>query len=131
MKERITLYEQIRDKCVYFNGVMNTECDNGIKYDSVRSDGLPCIRNRKYTGGACSQCQFPTDEQTSAIVDDINKEGAIMIHARILIEEHIKKTGHESGIIECPECSGELRYSRASENKHIWAKCKCGLGWME
>jgi len=110
---------------------MNKECDNGIKYDSVRDEGLPCIRNRTFTGGVCPQCQFPTNEQVSAIVDDINKEGAIMVHARVLIVNHIGATGLQSGHVECPSCGGELGYSRASGNGHIWAKCKCGLGWME
>ena len=128
----LTLAEQIQDKCVAFNGVMNKECDNGIKYDSVRDEGLPCIKNRTFTGGVCPQCQFPTDEQVSAIVDDINKEGAIMVHARELIVKYIEETGEEQGRIKCPACEdGTLGYSRVSINGHIWAKCKCGLGWME
>ncbi len=37
------------------------------------------------------------------------------------------------GKIECPKCKGELNYSRAKSNGHVWGKCKTEncLSWMQ
>lgn len=37
------------------------------------------------------------------------------------------------GTIECPKCNGQLNYTRASSNGHVWGKCKTDncLSWMQ
>jgi len=37
------------------------------------------------------------------------------------------------GKIVCPKCGGELHYTRAKVNGHVWGKCKTEgcLSWMQ
>jgi hypothetical protein len=45
----------------------------------------------------------------------------------------IKDKKEDKGKIECPKCKGDLIYSRASSNGHVWGKCKTDncLSWMQ
>jgi hypothetical protein len=127
-----SLKQQIADKCLYFNGLMNKSCEKGIQYDSVKEPDerqfkIPCIK----TGGFCDVCKFPSEKIVNEIVIGIMEEGKKTMMGYSLIQKYIKKTGQVSGKIECPSCKGELHYNQSSINGHIWAKCKCGLGWME
>jgi ssDNA-binding Zn-finger/Zn-ribbon topoisomerase 1 len=36
----------------------------------------------------------------------------------------IQKLKENQGIIKCPVCKGDLHYSRAKVNGHIWGSCK-------
>jgi len=47
--------------------------------------------------------------------------------------EAIVATGLERGSVECPACKGNLQFTKASYNGHIWAKCETDscLGWIE
>jgi hypothetical protein len=53
------------------------------------------------------------------------------VNAYIKVKEHFKKTGDNPGRLPC-ECGGELRYTVAMSNGHIWTKCnKCGIYFNE
>ena len=131
-----TLREQISDKCKYFNGIMNTSCEAGINYKdvelpNVKPKKFPCIKNSPFRGGTCDKVEFPSVDEVDKQVLEIIDEGKKSMTAYKLVKNHIDKTGERQGFINCPECGGKLNYTSKSMNNHIWAKCKCGLGWME
>jgi len=45
----------------------------------------------------------------------------------------IAKQEGNRGKIECPKCEGDLHWSRASLNGHVWGKCKTEncLSWVQ
>ena len=45
----------------------------------------------------------------------------------------IKEKKEDRGKITCPCCGGDLHYTRASSNRHVWGKCKTEgcLQWMQ
>lgn len=131
-----TLKEQIENKCKYFTGMLNKECAVGVKYADVKDKstkpyGLPCLKDGGLTGGTCAKACWKTPEEVEAEVKEIEEAGNMQIKAYAAVKSHIKKTGEKQGKIKCTSCGGDLNYTAASSNGHIWAKCKCGLGWME
>jgi hypothetical protein len=73
-----TLQEQIADWCIHFNGIQNTACKIGIPYDGVTDNHkrkVPCIKNHG-CAEFCPSAQFPTEEEVTAKVAEINKEVA-------------------------------------------------------
>lgn len=131
-----SINKQIADKCIHFTGLMNKQCNAGIMYEIVKLPNqrpykIPCLKNNLMSGGVCNSMQFPDKEEVNKQVQGIKEMGLKMMSAYKLVKEHIEKTGKKYGKIECPDCGGNLHYTSASCNGHIWAKCKCGLGWME
>lgn len=67
-----------------------------------------------------------TDEKDDIIMN-------VLIAREAIIDRHGKARG-VSGTIKCPVCGeGDLSYSIAHSNGHIWAKCstKDCVAWME
>lgn len=129
----LPLEEQIARKCIHFNGIMNDECNAGIKYKDVRvddSDGpykFPCLKQ----GGECSCAKFRTDEEVKAKVSEIENSGFKVAIAISKIKDHIERTKKQSGKIQC-QCGGDLHYTVAQINGHVWAKCNsCGMTFNE
>lgn len=127
-----TLKEQIQNRCIHFTGIFtNATCKAGVNYADVRTDDrpikLPCLKQ----GGECLKSQFPTEEQAKAEAEEIEKNGDNAVIAYIQIKAHYKNTKQLAGKIVC-ECGGELRYSIAESNEHIWAACStCGINIRE
>lgn len=123
-----SLQEQIENRCVHFTGVMNDTCEAGINYADVREGRpykFPCLKQ----GGFCLSCQFPSPEEVMAEVDEIQGVGLKTMRVYVKIQEHYRQTKQASGSVKC-DCGGELRYSVASVNGHIWAACsKCTLAF--
>lgn len=131
-----TLKDQLSNYCKHFTGIQNKQCSAGVKYEDVKDKstkpyGLPCLKDGGLTGGTCAKACWKTSEEVEAEVKEfIEKEKKQRI-AYAAVKKHIEKTGENKGKIKCTSCGGILNYTRASINGHIWAKCKCGLGWME
>ena len=54
------------------------------------------------------------------------------IKAMGAIREKEGKNRGVTGVIPCPDCGAEMRYSIAKVNGHIHAKCSgCGNGFMQ
>lgn len=55
-----------------------------------------------------------------------------VLEAIAKIKETEGKKRGVKGSINCPKCNGELQYSIAKLNGHIWGKCKTDkcLKWM-
>lgn len=127
-----SLKDQIADKCIHFNGVMEKVCKAGITYADIRVEGdgpykFPCLTQ----GGQCSSAQFRTPEEVEAEVKSIEDSGLKVTMAIAMIKDHIAKTKEQKGKIPC-ECGGELLYVVSSYNGHIKAACKtCKSSFME
>lgn len=125
-----TLKEQIADKCIHFNGIMNKECNAGINYDDVKVDRhfkFPCLKQ----GGECAHSKFRTDEEVEAKVKEIEEDGIKAMVAIATVKDHYAKTKEQTGKVTC-QCGGELYYAVASINGHVWAKCNsCGISFNE
>lgn len=118
-----SLRDQIADKCIHFNGVMEKICKSGIAYTDVRVEGdgpykFPCLKQ----GGQCSSAQFLTPEEVDAKVKSIEDSGLKVTRAIAAIKDHISKTKEQKGKIPC-ECGGELHYVVSSYNGHVKAAC--------
>jgi hypothetical protein len=133
MSNMRSLEEQIANKCIHFSGIMDEVCKAGIKYRNVRVDEgngpykFPCLKQ----GGECAKCEFPTDEQIRKRIEQIDSSCIKAITAMAAIKEHCSKTKEQTGKVTC-QCGGELHYTVAQINGHVWAKCKsCGLSFNE
>lgn len=148
-----TLEEQLANKCVNFNGIMNDACKAGVKYDDVRismeiiPEGgtetrtvkrLPCFMDEAREGGCtCSKRHFRTADEIAVAVADRHRRIADIGAARSAITADAgpyKRGEGKSGRIPCPVCTvGSLAYSRAGINGHVHARCSTTgcVSWME
>lgn len=125
-----SVQEQIVNKCIYFNGVMNKTCEAGITYSDVAVDKpykFPCLKQ----GGVCECAKFPTEQEVRAIMKEMEESTLKTLTAYALVKEHFHKTGERKGIVKC-QCGGDLHFAVATINNHIWAKCKsCSIAFNE
>ena len=125
-----TITEQIAFKCIHFNGVMNTCCKAGIKYEDVRIGRpfkFPCLQQ----GGECSNSQFPTTAEVERELQELEELGIKSLAVFVLVKNHVIKTKEQSGKIPCP-CSGEISFAVASINGHVRGNCStCGISFNE
>lgn len=131
-----TIKEQIENKCKHFTGMLNKECAVGVRYEDVKNKNsrpfkLPCLKDGDFGGGTCVKACWKTTEEVEAEVKEIEEIGNRQIKAYSAVKTHIEKTDEKRGKIKCTSCGGDLNYIQAECNGHIWAKCKCGLAWME
>lgn len=86
-----TLHEQIANKCIHFNGILNKICKAGINYDNVKIDRpfkFPCLKQ----GGECSYAKFLTEEEVNTKVAEIEDKGIKAMIAVETIIDHYSKT---------------------------------------
>lgn len=67
----MTLEEQIKNRCVHFNGIHNGVCKAGICYRDVAGDikTLPCLNK----GNNCEYVRFPTEEEFKETLKEIQQ----------------------------------------------------------
>jgi hypothetical protein len=130
MSQPLSLHDQLARKCIHFNGVMNDTCKAGVKYADVRIDKpykFPCLKQ----GGECPQAEFRTEDQVTELIAKMEEDSTKALAAYIMVKAHYAKTKEQSGKVPC-QCGGELHYTVASVNGHIWARCKsCGISFNE
>lgn len=130
MPQPLSLHDQISRKCIHFNGIMNNACNAGINYADVRIDKpykFPCLKQ----GGECPKAEFRTEEQVKELISKMEEDSVKALVAYAMIKDHVSKTKERSGRLPC-ECGGQLHYTVASVNGHIWARCKsCGISFNE
>jgi hypothetical protein len=131
-----TLHDQIAKRCIHFNGVLNDNCEAGICYKTIKD--LPCFRKSVDMNAkpeSCVNCEWPTEEYISEILEEADRESARMMMASDLIEKIKRdhKGKNWTGIEVCPVCGGDLHLSHAACNGHIWGKCTTPdcLSWIE
>lgn len=120
----MTPQEQMTDKlqkrCIHFTGLMGKVCRAGIVYREVRTEEplcFPCIS----TGGECSKAKYPTKEEAEVEAKKMEDEAVAGVAMYLLVKDHHRKTGQQSGKIQCT-CGGMIGYYVAS-NGHIRASC--------
>lgn len=69
-----------------------------------------------------------TEEDKAASI----AETSLVLQAIELIREDSKGKRGVAGKVKCPKCSGELGYSVARSNGHVWGRCSTPdcLAWM-
>lgn len=140
-----SLAEQIACKCVHFTGMGSDKasCAVGVVYATVQNKtipgfaGIPCFREGEAV--PCEKRRFPTPEEVAAEVADHDARwerlkigiGAVSDDAKT---RGFKKGAGGKGQIVCPVCkTGELHYTVAGYNGHIWGRCttKECVSWMQ
>lgn len=109
---------------------MNEACKADVKYADVRFDKpykFPCLKQ----GGECPQAKFRTAEEVDDYIIKMQERESRVIGALVTVKEHFSKTGERSGKIPC-KCGGELQFTVAELNNHVWARCgSCGISFNE
>lgn len=138
-----SLAEQIGCRCVHFNGMMNKACDAGVVYATVKNEDVkgfaahPCWREGE--SNPCEKRHYPTAEEVAAEVAERNaswerlKLGMAATQADAKAKG-LKKGNGGAGKVECPVCkTGELHYTVAGCNGHMWGKCSTPncVSWMQ
>ena len=117
------MHDQIADRCIHFNGVMERVCKAGVSYADVRVGKpyqFPCLKQ----AGFCMQCKFPTAEEVAKELAEINKFGESSLKAFLLVKSHYQKTKQQTGTIKC-ECGGDLKFSVSVQHNHLHVAAKC------
>ena len=139
-----TLEQQIYGRCKHFNGTSKGVCEAGVEYRSVRDESkqgsraqYPCFREGECL--ACASRSLPTAEEAKAQANEIESHSAKMLAGLYAAKSDASAKGLKKGNggqseCKCPVCEGgTIKYSVASINGHMWAKCttdKC-CAWME
>lgn len=124
-------------RCRFYTGYRDETCKKGVNYrahtggpDLGWAARLPCIPDsplNKEPMANCEHYQPYTPEEIEQQERDIEERMKTMSLALSLIP----KKG-DNGTVKCPKCSGELTWSRARSNGHVWGKCKTPdcMAWM-
>jgi hypothetical protein len=114
--------------CIYFNGTVKENCEQGIAYKDVMKNRLLDIPCFSKTGFVCEKYKEPTDEQLKEQENKRNKSFKGMCEAIKLIKE----TKKQHGTINCPVCGKKLGFTVSGYNGHIHGQCESDncLAWM-
>ena len=132
--------------CKHFNGIHRDICMAGVSYRALVGGSdlgwatrIPCIVSSLTKEPVpCDKREYPTLEEAAAQVDAT--EASFELHRRAHRKAHddAKAKGYRQGHggnsqCVCPICNGTLRYSVASYNGHMYAKCETDgcVSWME
>lgn len=130
--------------CKHYAGMHEkTHCDAGVEYQSVRVDhdpikyrassgdtttyerrtSYPCLPRFDVFGCQCEKREFRTRQEIEA--EERENADRFRRIAKALESIHAVAKGRRGigGDIECPNCKGTLRFSIASYNGHIHARC--------
>lgn len=133
--------ERKAQTCVHFTGTVNDTCEMGINYRE-HADGnrpgmalrLPCFPSLRAADVVpCEFFEAYGMERAVADREALTVWSAKVQVARQRIVAIAAGTVGVSGVLECPCCAGELSYSIAASNGHIWGSCsteEC-VRWME
>jgi len=134
----------IMTKCVHFNGIQNKTCRAGVNYHELLGNGVGCFARMPCTcdpnpSVACDKIQLMTREEAEADVDlwmarmEANGVAVKAAHDDAKAKGFKRGQGGVSSL-KCPTCpDGTLKYSVASVNGHMHARCttKGCHSWME
>lgn len=136
--------------CKHFTGIRDETCEYGVNYRQLVGGPdfgwvlrLPC-KKEKQSEIVCIEYDEPTAQEIEAHDRDVQETMRCVGKAiEEIMQKHPtckpifgpmsdRKEG-ASGVITCPKCGGELRYSIAPRNNHIWGQCQTDdcLSWMQ
>jgi len=128
---------KLAGRCVHFNGsAINKSCAQSIVYEELTDNyqkRLPCFAFVSKTDtrvvAQCDKKQLLTQIEIEKEIDEIEAQDAKTALAHAAAHEHAKQNGlgkghGGSGVVKCPVCpDGQIKYSIASVNGHMWARC--------
>ena len=136
--------EEIMRTCVHFNGVQHDTCRAGVNYHELFGVGVGCFAHlcclsEPVGSVACDKSVYPTRAQAEAEQGKREKRFKQVMQCVVVAKEHAEKEGLREGHggvsqLDCPTgCGGILRYSVASVNGHMYARCSTEdcVSWME
>lgn len=141
----MTLLEQFtksaRESCRHFNGIQNARCQAGVEYQRSTGKAMPCIpkfiNDREVWSCGLFEIMSVEDAEKEAAERVAAIERTDTAHAAAKADAKAKGLRRGSGGVSdlpCPVCDGgTLRYSVASYNGHMHAKCTTTgcVSWME
>lgn len=143
--------QQAMSECRHFNGIQHDTCKAGVNYRQlIGGDDLgwalkiPCMphlkmKHAKEPKVPCEKYCVMTKEEAEHFAEDAINTHAKAFLSRVATQAHAEEMGFKEGnggqsSIPCPACeTGTLRYSVASLNGHMHAKCStinC-VSWVE
>lgn len=144
-----SLAEQIGGRCKHFTGIgrggvdeSKDACKAGVVYATVTIKGsgfagIPCFREGESV--PCEKRCFPTPEEVAAEVAEHNASWERLELGIGAASEDAKRRGFKKGngggaFVTCPVCkTGDLYYTVASYNGHMWGRCstKDCVAWTQ
>lgn len=138
----------IAGSCVHYTGVWGLGmvdipcCAAGVNYHELVGEGpgwvakLPCtppIKGVRTRQVFCSKKQLPTAEEIAAYDAWMDEHFKVLQEAMERCRAHAAGKRDVQGVVECPACKGNLYYSIAGSNGHLWGKCETTncLSWMQ
>ena len=129
--------------CRHYKGMHGkTACDAGVEFASVRVDhepiqyrrrgegavytasrSFPCVAGLNYVDCGCQQREYYTAAEIEEHERDVHDSFDRSEKAVKAIRDFAKGRKGINGEIECPNCKGKLKFSIASYNGHIHARC--------
>ena len=138
--------KKLTTDCRHFRGIQFSECAAGINMrtlvggkDLGWAARLPCLPSMDKTEVSCSKFEVMSEEDAKQEIRKEEERRLTLGKAHKAAHEDAKAKGLGQGhggvgMILCPACGkGELRYSVASVNGHLWGRCStpgCAQ-WME
>ncbi len=134
--------------CRHFNGVQHDCCEAGVNYRELAGGPptgcmtrIPCLPMNEPKNGSMAVCE-KRDRWTKleAELNVTRRSESMQRHMLAFRKVHddAKAKGYKKnhgGVSECvcPICAGAIRYSVASYNGHLHAKCETEgcVQWME
>lgn len=125
-------------QCRHYTGALRPPCKAGIDYRAMVGGEdigwmarMPCQPDsplRKEPMASCDKYDEKPAEEIAAEEREIKERSTFMISAI----KAIRATKLSRGSIVCPKCAGDLNFSVAKSNGHIWGRCNTEgcLAWM-
>lgn len=123
------------DVCKHYRGaVVNDTCRAGINYLDIVGGNetgwfykIPCMKEHAVEV-ACGAREFPTEEEVAEFNKWTDERTTLTTEAHRRCRESAiaggwKKGRQHSGVVQCPACDQQLKYSMAY-NGHVWAQCE-------
>lgn len=116
-------------------GVINTHCSAGVAYQEIAQliplRNLPCTKED--SPFHCEKCDRPTAAEVEREDQEIELRITQIVQALKLVREQVGAERGVAGKVPCPVCAGDLHYTVAKSNGHIWGMCNtvgC-LSWVQ
>lgn len=134
--------------CIHYSGVFThgladvLTCRAGVAYRELAGGDepgwvgrLPCSTwvAGKQQPVTCEHRQMPTDQQVEAWRAWRDASNSQTMKALALVSKAAQESQRYVGEVECPACSGVLRWAKSRTNGHIHGRCdtpEC-ISWMQ
>lgn len=142
-KKENRIAEQKRRKdttCKNYNGCYhNKSCTAGVFYREMVGGPdfgwmarMPCTPDSPLKKEPMAKCEkYETKTPAELIAEELEQKA--FSDAVVMAISAIREDGKNTGTVSCPKCyAGQVHYSKAKLNGHIWGKCSTEgcISWM-